>query len=38
MLDANGRHRLLNPTSVLVSYVKEEEEEEEEAVELQWKT
>jgi hypothetical protein len=35
MLDANGRHRPLNPTSVLVSYVKEEEEE---AVELQWKT
>jgi len=38
MLDGNGRHRHLNPTSVLVSYVEEEEEEEEEAVELQWKT
>jgi hypothetical protein len=36
MLDGNGRHRPLNPTSVLVSYV--EEEEEEEAVELQWNT
>jgi hypothetical protein len=37
MLDANGRHRPLNPISVLVFYV-EEEEEEAEAVELQWKT
>jgi hypothetical protein len=32
MLQANGRHRPLNPINVLVFYVKEEEEE---AVELQ---
>ncbi len=36
MLDGNGRHRPLNPTTVLVFYVQDEEEEE--AVALQWKT